>query len=926
MKRILLFLPVPILILAGIYFSLKTDLLEPVENHLLNHLQVIRKSPKVDERILLIETDPSANFTRTDLADGLILMAELNTGHTILDLSLDSSASPELNSRMFTKEYKDNIASSFLEVRDDLQKLINGEALLKESEENDEQYQEINTQLLQDQIKSQINRIERTIKIDLENLLVDHNRNLMTAISLHGSTFIPLEKQTSEKETALTGESTVFPIKPPTDFEDAGFLDRPTPSGSLEPSPYGLHSAAKAGGYRFATQDSFFNSTVLSKEQSLPAAELFSKAGDQFYSELTFAAIMDYYGSPEWSFSENALILHQAQSPQSGQSFDLRIPLNPQNKLIIRQPNIQNRDFDRISFDLLLFHESLFDSLFEDLQTPRDLAYYYFFTGKVPLLDQVSLLKQDKQDLLSGKLTLEEYRYKRDTFLTDAAGFLSPATEAIVQAKLLEAYELNHLSEKEYTLLSEDVTFWFGSNRRIQEELLALRYDLKDSFNGSFNIITSAPLTPTGSCSGSGVIANTILTRQFTKSVPELYQLIILIVLLIGLTIAQGLKRRGMSLLFGGGTLILVNLISAILLRYFSIHLPAVLLSAAIITTTVLNFVIQTIIWRIHCRFIHKTFSKKISGKALKQLKRTADTQIASGELKELTLLTISIGHFPILSEELPPQDLMLLLKAYNKACTKIILDNQGMIDYSSPENITALFGAPQPLENPSKNACIAASRIAQELDKINIHFMGKALVQEPLNFYMGIYSGDLIIGNSGSANRPRFSIIGPPVETVRKIEKANSLYQTKILIDENIKQQAGEAIIYKRLDKVCLKGDELPLQLYELAGEQNRVPQDKIENIGLFNAGLKLFLNRQWDDAEKLFLTVQENDSSDQSAAVYLKRIQEFRSTPPKASWNGIYSLEEIAANSKLNQNRDQDSTIQNNSHRENTFPEDLT
>ena len=80
----------------------------------------------------------------------------------------------------------------------------------------------------------------------------------------------------------------------------------------------------------------------------------------------------------------------------------------------------------------------------------------------------------------------------------------------------------------------------------------------------------------------------------------------------------------------------------------------------------------------------------------------------------------------------------------------------------------------------------------------------------------MGIHTGDTIVGNLGSKERMNYTIIGDSVNLTSRLEGANKLYGTHIIISESTYELVKGHIAARGLGEVKVKGKEKQVAIYE--------------------------------------------------------------------------------------------------------------
>ena len=80
----------------------------------------------------------------------------------------------------------------------------------------------------------------------------------------------------------------------------------------------------------------------------------------------------------------------------------------------------------------------------------------------------------------------------------------------------------------------------------------------------------------------------------------------------------------------------------------------------------------------------------------------------------------------------------------------------------------------------------------------------------------------------------------------------------------------------------------------FELISKKDEISKEKEDYIKLANNGAKLYFNKEWENAIKVFDKILILNNDDIPAKLLLERCKQFQKTPPGKDWNGIYVFNE--------------------------------
>ncbi|MFL5268869.1 MAG: adenylate/guanylate cyclase domain-containing protein, partial [Stellaceae bacterium] len=223
---------------------------------------------------------------------------------------------------------------------------------------------------------------------------------------------------------------------------------------------------------------------------------------------------------------------------------------------------------------------------------------------------------------------------------------------------------------------------------------------------------------------------------------------------------------------------------------------------------------------------------------------------------------------------------------------------NNGIIDKYLGDGIMAFWGPPfTGAEEQARLACMAAleqlavlSAFRSELPELT----GLKRGLPEIDLRIGIATGDVVAGSIGSEQTRNYTVIGDAVNLASRLEGANKVYGTRVLISETTNRLAAASVETREIDTVLVVGKTEPQRIFELLGHKGALTNERIALRDAFADALEAYRRRAWDEARAGFEGCLEIAPCDGPSKVFLSRLNQFCITAPSADWNGVWSLTE--------------------------------
>jgi adenylate cyclase len=281
---------------------------------------------------------------------------------------------------------------------------------------------------------------------------------------------------------------------------------------------------------------------------------------------------------------------------------------------------------------------------------------------------------------------------------------------------------------------------------------------------------------------------------------------------------------------------------------------------------------------------LRRTFRYYLSETVMTEMLEHPEQLKLGGEKRELTVLFSDIRGFTSISERTTPEALVRFVNGYLTPMTNIVFEEGGTLDKYIGDAVMAFWGAPVAQEDHALRACRAAMRFLEALERLRPGWREDGVGDVRIG--VGINTGPMVVGNMGSDVRFDYTVMGDAVNLASRLEGANKLFGTQVLLSEETHAQVAGAVCARKLGSVRVRGKQQPTQVYELRHLGPATPAEA-EAVDHFEAGVDAFGARDFEKAERYFLAVQRVWPEDGPSRRYLDEVAFLRLSPPGPDWD---------------------------------------
>ena len=177
------------------------------------------------------------------------------------------------------------------------------------------------------------------------------------------------------------------------------------------------------------------------------------------------------------------------------------------------------------------------------------------------------------------------------------------------------------------------------------------------------------------------------------------------------------------------------------------------------------------------------------------------------------SVLFADIREFTPLAESQPPEETIELLNTYYTLMFNAISGHGGIVSQIAGDGLMAVFGAPLPLSGHCDAAVRAALEMIELIELFNVE-QGMSN-KPPIRIGIGIASGEMVAGYTGTNERATYTCIGDTVNVASRLEGHTKVAQREILIDAETRAGLHGGVAVRPLGPVAIRGKAQPVEVY---------------------------------------------------------------------------------------------------------------
>jgi class 3 adenylate cyclase len=185
------------------------------------------------------------------------------------------------------------------------------------------------------------------------------------------------------------------------------------------------------------------------------------------------------------------------------------------------------------------------------------------------------------------------------------------------------------------------------------------------------------------------------------------------------------------------------------------------------------------------------------------------------GKYVDASVMFSDIRDFTSIGEKQDPATTIDLLNNYFALMIEAVVGNHGTVNQFEGDGLMAIFGAPVPRDGHRQHAVHAALEMVELLKAFNAQQAAQNRVQ--IKIGIGIASGRVIAGYTGTQERATYTCVGDTVNLAARIQSHTKVVDRPILIDQYTRERLSADIQVEALGPMLFKGKQQSIHIFAI-------------------------------------------------------------------------------------------------------------
>jgi len=212
---------------------------------------------------------------------------------------------------------------------------------------------------------------------------------------------------------------------------------------------------------------------------------------------------------------------------------------------------------------------------------------------------------------------------------------------------------------------------------------------------------------------------------------------------------------------------------------------------------------------------IKHAFTRYVAREVVDEILKDPEHHVLTGERRQVTALFCDLRGFTSLSEQLPPEEVVLLLNQFYTLMIETTFKNDGTLDKFLGDGVMCIFGAPIPHPDHALRAVRTALAMQEAMRALSARRVEEG--RDPIAAGVGVSAGEVVAGTVGTEDRMEYTVIGDSVNLAARL--VSHAEPGQILISSPTHDQVRDEIDARSLGRLRIKGKEEEIEVFEVVG-----------------------------------------------------------------------------------------------------------
>ena len=234
---------------------------------------------------------------------------------------------------------------------------------------------------------------------------------------------------------------------------------------------------------------------------------------------------------------------------------------------------------------------------------------------------------------------------------------------------------------------------------------------------------------------------------------------------------------------------------------------------AAVTLALVVGYGVTVVVEFVQEQREKRRLSRFFSPAVLREIVRQKNDLDLGSARRLLTVLFCDIRGFTSISERLPPEQVVELLREYLTELTEIVFRHGGTVDKYVGDCIMALYNVPFEQQDHAAQAVRTALAFQESTRALSARWEAKVGIR--IMNGVGINTGEAVVGTMGSRQRLEYTAIGDTVNLAARLESITKDFDSPVIISESTHSLVKDEFPTRALGEVIVKGKAIPVRIY---------------------------------------------------------------------------------------------------------------